>query len=256
MVLPGVKPGGVAVEQMQMTLAEAFAGRPGRFNMLDSGVLAAGWHVRKLKLLEVGCSVGDGAAHLAGREPVEITAIDMDAALICKAASIHGAETPGCTFLCADAERLPFESESFDGAYSEAAFSPAEDKRAVVSEYARIVKPGGRVLINDYAVKCEPDESLRGCGRDVPGLWGVQTMARYKQLFAEKNFVLVYEKEDISELIRLVMWLSRVYDGKPGGKGGYMEMVCRTWGRPCEDVSEFFRQARMTYCQMVFEKNE
>lgn len=234
-----------------MTLAEAFARRPGRFALLDTGVRAAGWSGKPLHLLEMGCAEGDGAAHLAAVEPVRVTAVDIDSALIARAAEKHADAAPACRFVCADAGRLPFENGSFDGAYSEAAFSPAEDKAAVVAEYARVLRPGGRVLLNDYALRGDPGETLRGSGREIPCLWGVRSMAEYERLFSEAGFSVVSAEEHYGELVKLVLWLNRTY-----GPGGYLELVRKTWGRPEQDVDTFFRQAKMTYCQMVFEKNE
>lgn len=236
---------------MTMTLAEAFAERPGRFALLDAGVRAAGWGGKPLHLLEVGCAEGDGAARLVGMEPVRVTAVDINPALIARASEKHAGAGPACVFVCADAGRLPFEDGSFDGAYSEAAFSPAEDKAAVVSEYARVLRPGGRVLLNDYALRGEPEEALRGCGREIPCLWGVRSSADYRHIFEAAGFSLLSETEEYGELVKLVLWLNRAY-----GPGGYLELVRKTWGRPEQDVSAFFRQAKMTYCQMVFERNE
>jgi SAM-dependent methyltransferase len=49
----------------------------------------------------------------------------------------------------ADATDLPFEDASFDVVLVESVTTFIEDKAAAIGEYARVVKPGGRVGLNE-----------------------------------------------------------------------------------------------------------
>ncbi|MEW2079538.1 class I SAM-dependent methyltransferase [Streptomyces sp. NPDC013433] len=54
------------------------------------------------------------------------------------------------TFLTGDAAQLPFEDESFDAVYSIRAIRHTPDEARVHAELARVLKPGGVHLGNDW----------------------------------------------------------------------------------------------------------
>jgi ubiquinone/menaquinone biosynthesis C-methylase UbiE len=49
----------------------------------------------------------------------------------------------------ADARTLPFEDETFDGAFLVAVLGEIPDQRQAVRELARVLKPGGRVVVGE-----------------------------------------------------------------------------------------------------------
>ena len=201
---------------MAEPMIEVFSRRKDRFRMLEEGTYAAGWRNGKLKLLEVGCAVGDATAHLASTLPVTVTGVDQDAELIARATEKHAALSERCRFLCADARALPFRNGSFDGAYSEAAFSVIPDKEAVAREYARVLRPGGRLLINDFCARSEPDPELRAQVSQIPCFAGVQTLPEYERILCAAGFRLISADEDYSEFMRIILHVSREYGVRPG----------------------------------------
>jgi SAM-dependent methyltransferase len=64
----------------------------------------------------------------------------------------------------ADAHALPFEAATFDGAWADRVFQHLADPVAALAEMARVVKPGGRIVVADpdYAtqVVSVPDQTL------------------------------------------------------------------------------------------------
>jgi SAM-dependent methyltransferase len=48
-----------------------------------------------------------------------------------------------------DAQRLPYEDESFDGAYLVTVLGEIPDQGAALSELARVLKPGGRLVVGE-----------------------------------------------------------------------------------------------------------
>lgn len=223
-------------------LRDAFVQRESRFALLDKGVNLAGF-AKSAALLEVGCAGGEASAYLAECGFFSITAIDIDTAIIAAA----GERFPGCSFVCADACDLPFEDGRFDGIYSEAAFAPITEKYAAAREYTRVLKPGGRILLNDFALR-----ELSGAERveGIPMLMGVQTMAQYKEIFEALGLKCIYGKEEFAELIRIAISLSRRYNVPPSELGKY---IISAFGRD-EFVNDFFSQTQMSYCQMIYEK--
>jgi len=225
-------------------LRDAFVSRKDRFLLLEKGIKLAEFN-KASELLEIGCAGGEAAEHILAAGFTALTAIDIDADII-KAAA---ASVPACKFVCADACSLPFENESFDGLYSEAAFALIPNKAAAAAEYFRVLKKGGRVLLNDFAIR-DMTRSKRRSIQGIPMLMGVQTMEVYRQIFAEQGFACVYECEEFPELIRIAISLSKTYNISPTEVGQY---IVAAFGRD-EYVNDFFSQTRMSYCQMIFEK--
>ena len=133
-----------------MELREAFVKRKGRFKLLERSLAAAGFP-KAAPLLEVGCATGEGSAHLAELGYTCVTGVDIDAEAIAQARE----KFPGVCFVCADARSLPFAAGSFEGIISEAAFSVIDGKAEAAREYARVLAPGGLVLLHDFAAAAE-----------------------------------------------------------------------------------------------------
>jgi ubiquinone/menaquinone biosynthesis C-methylase UbiE len=89
------------------------------------------------RVLEIGTGTGSGAALLKARFPqAEVTGVDLSPEMI----RIAQAKVPGVTFEPADASRLPFADRSFD-------LIVQNNVPVYFAEMARVLAPGGRVLI-------------------------------------------------------------------------------------------------------------
>lgn len=121
-------------------------------------VLAQGkqWSFEQLRLeagqsvLDVGCGTGDDVAAMAAVVGPGGRAVGLDSseAMISEAATRHGA-VQGVSFQVGDAQRLPFESESFDGCRVERVLQHLDDPDQAVRELARVLKRGGRLALID-----------------------------------------------------------------------------------------------------------
>lgn len=227
------------MEKKTSALTELFARRTERLRALTAGVKAAGWNGRRLGLLEIGCYRGDAAAGLAEREPFHVTGVDLDWTAIRTAWTLHGAS--GCVFVCADAYALPFPQECFDGAWAEAVFSTLADRAGAARECARVLRPGGRVLIEDFARR---DDSLCPAepeGELYPCLAHAGSREEYAAAFRAAGFRTVCCTEDYSAYARAVLWLCGAYGTTPG----------RLAGRLAPDAL----LPALTWYRMVFEKD-
>jgi arsenite methyltransferase len=130
------------------TAVESFAGVA---NPWEMGRLAAGERV-----LDLGSGAGTDAlvaAQMVG-EAGRVTGIDMTSQILAKATS--AAAEMGATnveFVEAEAERLPFEDESFDVVISNGVIDLIPDKDAVFTELYRVLVPGGRMQIADVTIQ-------------------------------------------------------------------------------------------------------
>ena len=107
---------------------------PNRTQSLQAALDALG---RPQRILEIGSGTGSGAAILKARFPdAEVTGVDLSPEMV----RIAQAKVPGVTFEPADASRLPFADGSFD-------LVAQNNVPVYFNEVARVLAPGGRVLI-------------------------------------------------------------------------------------------------------------
>jgi ubiquinone/menaquinone biosynthesis C-methylase UbiE len=102
-------------------------------------------------VLDVGSGIGGPARYLATTRGCEVTGIDLTAEYcdvanylagkVCLADRVRHQQ--------ANALELPFEDESFDVAWTQHISMNIPDKHAFFAEVARVVKPGGRVVVYD-----------------------------------------------------------------------------------------------------------
>ena len=98
-------------------------------------------------VLDAGCGSGHNLVHLAGRgRPIGVD-LSLDALSFCR--------SRGVTVARADLLRLPFDDASFDLVTSFDVLYHAwvEDDRAAAGELARVLRPGGRLLVRVPALR-------------------------------------------------------------------------------------------------------
>jgi SAM-dependent methyltransferase len=104
------------------------------------------------RVLEIGCGSGGPALHLVGSTGCELVGIDMSEEGVANANRMaRETELDGrASFVHADAARpLPFESESFTSVLCIDAVNHLAGRPAVLAEWRRVLRPGGRILFTD-----------------------------------------------------------------------------------------------------------
>jgi glycosyltransferase involved in cell wall biosynthesis/ubiquinone/menaquinone biosynthesis C-methylase UbiE len=102
------------------------------------------------KLLEIGAGLGTDLAQFAGHGSI-VTDLDLSAGHLELARENFRLRGLTATFLHYDAEKLPFDDNSFDIVYSNGVIHHIPDTRQVIREIYRVLKPGGRAIIMVYA---------------------------------------------------------------------------------------------------------
>jgi arsenite methyltransferase len=103
------------------------------------------------RVLDVASGKGESAIFLAQRFGCRVVGVDFGSQNV-KEASSKATETQVdhlVSFVEGDAERLDFPDAGFDAVICECAFCTFPDKRAAASEFARVLRPGGRVGMSD-----------------------------------------------------------------------------------------------------------
>lgn len=160
---------------------ELFAGLPRQYDRMGA-VLSFGQDPRWRRtlveaidprpgehLLDVATGTGMVACALARRVRCQVTALDQSDAMLAGARA-KLANDPSLadriTFVRGEAEQLPFGDDEFDALTFTYLLRYVDDRAATMRELARVVKPGGRIGMLEFAVPGNP--VLRG-------LWRVHT---------------------------------------------------------------------------------
>jgi SAM-dependent methyltransferase len=105
------------------------------------------------RVLDVASGKGASAIGLAQHFGCEVVGVDFGAGNVAEAAA--KAESAGLarlvSFRQGDAEKLVFPDGTFDAIICECAFCTFPSKPAAAREFARVLRPGGRVGISDLA---------------------------------------------------------------------------------------------------------
>ncbi len=107
------------------------------------------------RVLEVACGGGGAAIAIAHEAGAHVVGVDVNHHAIQAASARAAAEVHNdrVLFRQVDARQpLPFESASFDGLFCNDAINHLGDRRALLAEWLRILKPGGRLLYTDPLV--------------------------------------------------------------------------------------------------------
>ena len=97
------------------------------------------------RVLDVGCGTGN-AALVAAAAGAAVTGADTSPRLL----DVARERVPGGEFVLADAVELPFADGAFDAAVSVFGVIFARPAERAVAELARVVRPGGRVVITTW----------------------------------------------------------------------------------------------------------
>jgi len=104
--------------------------------------------LRGLKLLDVGCGLGESSVYFA-LLGAEVTALDLSPEMVrtaCELARFHGTAVTG---VVSPGETLSVPDEQFDLVYIANTIHHVTNKRLLFSEIRRVLRPGGRFFSMD-----------------------------------------------------------------------------------------------------------
>ena len=100
-------------------------------------------------VLDVGCGTGYLLRQLGDRFPAATTLAGIDAAPRMIQFAQSGTTDPRLSFTLGTAEHLPYDDAAFDLVVTTTSFDHWHDQRAGLAECARVLRPGGQLVLCD-----------------------------------------------------------------------------------------------------------
>jgi len=155
MVLQGYP--GEVLEKIPADILAAFCGVGNPFSL---GTIHPGEAV-----LDIGCGAGVDslvAAHLVGPAG-RVIGVDVTVEMIAKARSnLERLDLPQVSFQIGEAESLPFPDHDFHVIISNGVLNLTLNKKKVLAEAYRVLKPGGRFMVADQVLVAALPPELAG----------------------------------------------------------------------------------------------
>lgn len=145
------------------------------------------------EVLEVGSGSGGPALYLAAARGCRVTGVDLNEHGVRNAVALAQRRglAPRSRFTTVDAGRpLPFEAESFDAIVSNDAMCHIPDRLAVLRDWHRLLRPGGRALFTDAMVLTGPVSHEELATRSAIGFYLIVPPGMNEAMLREAGFTL------------------------------------------------------------------
>jgi arsenite methyltransferase len=143
-----------------------------------------------VRVLDVATGKGESAIFLARQFGCEVMGVDFGPQNVRDANSNATATQVAhlVSFVEGDAEHLDFPDAGFDAVVCECAFCTFPDKRAAASEFARVLRPGGRVGMSDLTRSGPLLHDLEGLLSWIACIADARPVEEYARYLEEARF--------------------------------------------------------------------
>lgn len=171
-------------------------------------------------VLDIACGKGESIFLLAKEYCCRAVGIDLSARKIADAAA--GATERNLpknfSFLVSDAEDMPFADATFDVVLSECSFSVLPSKEKAAAEIARVLKPGGRLVMTDIVLGTEktgvgPNGLTADIDFMLPCITGAQSTASYIEIFEASGLCDAYVEDHSKEMKKIGYQMAMTFGG-------------------------------------------
>ncbi|MGP3924747.1 methyltransferase domain-containing protein [Streptomyces sp. 8N616] len=159
------------------------------------------------RVLDVASGRGTTALLLADAYGAGVDGVDYSAAntALAQGAAEAAGLADRLAFTTGDAERLPYPDAVFNAAVCECALCTFPDKDRAAAEFARVLRPGGRVGITD--VTADPDRlppELTGLGARIACIADARPLAEYSAILHAAGLGTVTTERHDAAMTRMI----------------------------------------------------
>jgi arsenite methyltransferase len=173
------------------------------------------------RVLDVAAGRGASVLTLAARFGCEVIGLDYSRRNVelAKLDASKSGLTDRVVFYCGDAERLPFADCAFDAIVCECALCTFPDKQSAAAEFARVLRPGGRVGVSDLTRRGNLPSELGGLEAWIACVADARPVEDYCALLASAGLSIGNTEEhdraliDFVEQIRLRLLAAEIMVG-------------------------------------------
>jgi arsenite methyltransferase len=158
------------------------------------------------RVLDVAAGRGASALTLAARFGCEVIGLDYSRRNV-ELAKLDAGKSDladRVVFYCGDAERLPFADGAFDAIVCECALCTFPDKQSAAAEFARVLRPGGRVGVGDLTRRGSLPHELEGLEAWIACIADARPLEEYSALLSEAGLNVGVKEEHDRALIEFV----------------------------------------------------
>ena len=177
-------------------------------------------------VLDVGCGAGTTPAFLVKEFGCRVVGVDIRPKMLERARET--AQRAGVAdrveFRVADVQDLPFDDNTFDAVLSESVTALPADKAKAVREYARVIRPGGYVGLNESTwLKVPPPPEIVA--------WARQDVGATVEPFTVDEWVALLEGAGLTTIVSQVRTVNPANEvqglAQRYGRGGMVRNMLR-----------------------------
>jgi arsenite methyltransferase len=159
------------------------------------------------RVLDVASGRGTTALLLADIYDADVEGVDYAAAntALAQGAAQAAGLAERTRFTTGDAERLPYPDGIFDAVVCECALCTFPDKAKAAAEFARVLRPGGRLGLTD--VTADPDRlppELTGLGARIACVADARPLQEYSRILATAGLRTVRTERRDQAMLRMI----------------------------------------------------
>ena len=159
------------------------------------------------RLLDVCSGVGGPARYIAWKSGCHVTGLDLTASRVAGAIELTQAAgmAESVDFVQGNALEMPFENHSFTCVIGQEAFAHIPNKKQLISECARVLKRGGRMVFSD--IMSHQKLSQENADRLFEGMRfsEIATLQDYTSWLASVGLAMVQTSDLSSEWTRILV---------------------------------------------------
>lgn len=251
-----------------LPLMDVFSRRPDRYRTLEEGldIAPAG---KDSRFLEVACGDGRAAVWFADKFGAGVTGVDLSEKRIAAARELaagRGTE-PAPEFICGDFFSLT-AGEKYTHIYCEDFFSSLDEerKRRFAGRVSELLRPGGHLILCDFAVGKGGSEDERVQIDNIPCFVGIKKPETYCGYFEQAGLVTAAVRDKSLRLYSLGAYLAKSYGVKVTELGNVLagvedveknlsatELAAHGTEKQ-KKINNFFVNAHIAWLLMIFEK--